>query len=127
VRQNDYRIEKEKIASFYESIEYYFSKERGKIEDKIDKMLINYPYRYSMCEPLIIRNIRTIGLHGMEIGVKGKPKGARILYRICEECRKNKYNLIKEQKCAFCDEMDDKTVVMFTAMPRGLEYQRLRF
>lgn len=111
------------LDTFVKSLESYPEWDRKKLLGKVKSMLSLSPYRYGQLEgPTEINGVKFIGLHKMKSGLSGRKGGAYILYRICDECKKNGYNLSGKTACEFCDDKKDKHVVLFISKPRGLDY-----
>jgi hypothetical protein len=88
-------------------------------------MLSFYPYRYPMLEGRIpIRGVRLAGLRYLKVGVSGLKGGAYVLYRICEECKKNAYASTSGIQCEFCDDAKGRHIVFFDVRPRSYDYGR---
>lgn len=73
---------------FKESLSEFDKKTQKKIMKKCVYFLTLNPYRYKMVVGSKFRGIRR-----MKIGIKNYKSGARILYMIGEECRKNGYGI----------------------------------
>ncbi len=111
------------LETFSESLQSFHRKDREKIKGKIEEMLCENPYRYPMLAGKIkIKGINVEGLRRMKVGVKGVKGGAYILYRICEECKQNKYELKSDVRCKFCDDTKVKHVVLFITRLRSFGY-----
>jgi len=111
------------LKSFQESLDSFPKRSQRKIKEKIEKMLTVDPYRYIMLKGIYTyKNVSFVGLRKMKTGVKGHRGGVYILYRICEECRKNGYYKKSGDKCEFCDDGMEKRVVLFIVRPRSMGY-----
>jgi len=111
------------LKSFQESLDSFPKISQKKINEKIEKMLTTNPYRYNMLKGIYIyKEVSFVGLRKMKTGVKGHRGGVYILYRICEECRKNRYYKKSGDKCKFCNDGIEKRVVLFVVRPRSMGY-----
>lgn len=113
------------LESFSESLKHYFSDPRTqeKIMKRINDMLPIRPYRYGMLSTSIkISGVNLSGLRHIKVGVEGIKTGAVVYYRICEECKKNKYDLISRIRCNFCKDQNGKHIALFLVRPRSSDY-----
>ncbi len=111
------------LDTFKQSLSMFGEKDQVRIKKKISDMLTFNPYRYIMLEGAVKVKVKFSGLRRMEIGTEGSNSGARVLYRVCEECKRNKYYLKSEEICAFCDDNMEKHVVVFDVQSRGDSYK----
>jgi hypothetical protein len=110
------------LEAFHENLQTFPLEARVKIEDKCINLLCNYPYRFPMLKGEIkVKGLKFTGLRHMKVGVQGVKGGAFILYRICEECKKNDYAVQSGVKCEFCNGKD-KHVVLFATHIRSYGY-----
>lgn len=114
------------IDNFIRNLKDFNKANQKKIVDKIKEWLSVKPDRWAMLEGKIyIRGKKIFGLRHIKIGVKGYRGGAYVLYRICHECKENKYWEKSDVRCEFCtDDSEDHTVVLFDVHPRGHDYKR---
>ena len=113
------------LDTFFESLQRYFPDKRrqGKIIKKIKQMLPVRPYRYKMFESDIeVSGVNLAGLRHMKVGMEGIKGGAVVYYRICEECKNNRYDKLSGVRCKFCDNEKGKHIVLFLVRPRGRGY-----
>ena len=111
------------LDSFTDSIGAFNKKDRKKLLKKVQEILSFNPYRYKMLvSPFTMNGVKFIGLHKMKSGLSGSKGGAYTLYRICEECKKNGYNIKGKVFCKFCDDDKGKHVVLFISRRRGIDY-----
>lgn len=111
------------LDTFRKSLSSFPQKSRKKINKKIEQFLTENPYRNIMLEGVFVyKGISFAGLRRMKIGVEGYRGGVYILYRICEECRENRYYIKSNKKCEFCDDGKEKRVVLFLVRPRSMGY-----
>lgn len=112
------------LESYSDSLTSFPKTNRQKIENKVADMLQMNPKRYSMLKGKIkIRGMSFAGLRHMKVGIEGSKGGAYILYRICEECKRNRYYEKSDAKCEFCDdEKEDNRIVLFLARLRSFGY-----
>jgi len=110
--------------NFARNLRDFRKREQERIVEKVRTMLSFTPKRYGMMQSKIsIRGVRLTGLRHMKVGIRGVKGGAYVLYRICHECRENKYFETSDQKCAFCDkDPDDNRVVLFDLHLRSFDY-----
>ena len=47
----------------------------------------------------------------------------RIIFIVCEECRKEQFETFTKKPCKFCAYVEDKTVVFFNARKRSASYR----
>lgn len=98
-------------------------KDKGRLLEKAQTMLSTYPYRYEMLKgPIEINGVYIVGLRKFKSGLSGQKGGAYVLYRICEECKKNGYNLNSDVSCEFCNGKKDTHVVLFISRQRSFGY-----
>ncbi len=88
---------------------------RKLIDDYIKNKLINDPYKNSKKLKGALKGIRS---HKME-----KLHNFRLIFVICEECRKIGYD--KKLRCPDCGEIDDKTVKLILYDYRDKIYDKL--
>lgn len=113
------------LETFEKNLRIFSSKDQERIKKKIVEMLGAYPYRYpSLNGSIPLRGLNFVGLRHMKVGVSGLKGGAYILYRICEECKKNGYFNRSGAKCAFCDDSKGKHVILFDIRPRSFDYAK---
>lgn len=113
------------IETFSDSLQQYFPDKRRqeKIMKRVGEMLPVRPYHYEMFYGDIrIKGVYLTGLRHMKVGVAGIKGGAVVYYRICEECKKNKYDQISELRCKFCDDDKRRHIVLYLVRPRGRDY-----
>jgi len=113
------------VENFAKNLGQFHPKDRERIKGKIVEMLTQNPYRYAMLVGAIeIAGLNLYGLHSMKMGVAGLKGGAYVLYRICEECKKNHYMTRSGASCQFCNDDKNRHVVLFDVNPRGADYGR---
>ncbi len=117
----------------YEIIELdAFSRDLRKLFDRGDQERIRnaveaelgvYPKRCELLEGRIeIRGVKIHGLRKLRVNVKGHRGGARVLFRLCEECLQSGYYAKSERRCEFCSPNKPDRVVLFAARPRSIAY-----
>ncbi len=113
------------LDGFGKRLQRFPPKDKEKIKDKIDEMLKADPYRFPMLRGQIpIAGLRIFGLRHMKVGVSGSKGGAYILYRICDECKKNQFHTKSDAPCAFCDGIKDNHIVLFDVGLRSDDYSK---
>ena len=113
------------VQNFERELKKFHTGDQNKILAKVREMLGEDPYRYEMLAgPIPVSGINLTGLHRMKVGVKGNKGGAYVLYRICEECKKNSYMTSSGRSCEFCDAEKLRHVVLFVVRPRPDDYGR---
>ncbi len=118
---NNYKIFQ--TETFIDSLKP-FKRDKDRIYAKIEQMLSDKPDRYErILQPITIKGVRFSGLRHMKIGIKGLKGGLVVLYRICHECLKNAYYKISQVQCSFCNEKEQKRVVLFTSYTRSHDYK----
>ena len=111
------------LNSFQKSLEAFNEKDSVRLLSKAHTMLSTNPYRYEMLKGMIeIKGVYITGLRKFKSGLSGQKGGAYVLYRICEECKKNGYNMNSDVSCEFCDGKKDKHIVLFISRPRSFGY-----
>ena len=110
------------LDTFCESLRSFPKNDRIKIKNKCKDVICNNPYHGKMLIGKIeIKGLKFAGLRHMKVGVKGVKGGAYILYRVCEECKKNGYAVKSGVRCKFCNGKN-KHVVLFVAHIRSYGY-----
>lgn len=113
------------LDTFGQRLTRFPQKDKEKIKRKIEEMLSAYPYRFPMLTgPINLDGLNIRGLRHMKTGVSGIKGGAYVLYRICEECKKNQYHAKSDAPCAFCANTKDNHIVLFDVGPRSDDYSR---
>lgn len=113
------------VRNFEVNLNQFKPHDKEKIKEKIREMLSSNPYRYEMLTGIVpLSGLNLRGLHRMKVGVSGLKGGAYILYRICEECKKNQYMSQSDSSCQFCDDGKGRHVVLFDVNPRSKDYGR---
>lgn len=111
------------LDTFDKSLKAFNKKTRGRILEKAESILSIYPYRYPMLKsPYTISGVKVVGLRRFKSGVAGIKGGAYVLYRICEECKENKYHSRSDISCDFCDDEKGEHIVVFIARARSMGY-----
>lgn len=111
------------LDSFQKSLKTFPPADTKKLIEKATTMLSQAPYRYNMLIGTIeINGIKFTGLRKFKSGSTARKGGVYILYRICEECKKNEYYKINKKICDFCEDEMDKHVVLFISRPRSFGY-----
>lgn len=115
-----------RVENFDRNLRDFRKRDQERILDKVYEMLSFNPKRYGMMKGKIsIRGVKLTGLRHMKIGIKGVKGGAYILYRICQECKENKYIESSDRKCNFCDEdPNDNRIILFDIHLRSFDYGR---
>lgn len=115
-----------RVDNFDRNLRDFRKRDQERILNKVCEMLSSNPKRYGMMKGKIsIRSVKLTGLRHMKIGIKGVKGGAYILYRICQECKENKYIESSDRKCNFCDEdPNDNRIVLFDIHLRSFDYGR---
>lgn len=92
------------LDNFGRRLKRFSEKDKESIKAKTEEMLTLDPYRYPMLKgQIVVSGQRIAGLRHMKVGVSGVKGGAYILYRVCEECKKNNYVSKSDGKCVFCE------------------------
>lgn len=111
--------------TFLESLQHYFPDKprQEKIIKRIQDMLSIRPYHYDMFfGNITVSGVNLAGLRHMKVGVEGVKGGAVVYYRICEECKKNGYDMLSDIRCGFCDEKKGKHINLYLVRPRSRGY-----
>jgi hypothetical protein len=112
-----------RLETFERNLKDFHRNDRTKIEAKIKEMLSLRPYEYQMLVgKIVIKGVKLAGLRHMKVGVSGIKGGAVVLYRICEECKKNEYFAKSDVQCQFCDDRKNRHIVLFDVHPRSYGY-----
>jgi len=111
------------VKTFEHNLKFY-QRDKDRIKTKIEEMLAQNPYRYEMLKgEITVAGVNLAGLRHMKTGVSGRRGGVYVLYRICEECKKNQYMIRGSGKaCEFCDDKKWRHVVLFNVRPRSAGY-----
>jgi hypothetical protein len=112
-----------RLQTFEDNLKDFHRNDRAKIEGKIKEMLSIRPYEYQMLvSKIVVKGVKLAGLRHMKVGVSGIKGGAVVLYRICEECKKNGYFAKSDVQCEFCDDDKNRHIVLFDVHPRSYGY-----
>jgi len=100
--------------------------ERGdqeRIRKAVEAELRTDPKRCELLEGRIeVRGVSIFGLRKLRVSVRGHRGGARVLFRLCEECLQFGYYLKSDKRCEFCLPRNPERVVLFAARPRSIAY-----
>ena len=120
---NSAEYEVKVLKTYEESIDRFSKKAQKRINKKIKEILVRYPYRYNMLKGVYsLRGVSLVGLRKFKTGLEGHRGGVYVLYRICKECRENRYYQKSGICCEFCDDDKEYRIVLFLARPRELGY-----
>jgi len=112
-----------RVKTFDDNLKDFHRNDRAKIETKIKEMLSQRPYEYQMLvSKVTLKGVKLAGLRHMKVGVSGIKGGAVVLYRICEECKKNGYLTKSDVQCEFCNDEKSRHIVLFDVRPRAYDY-----
>ena len=115
-------FEIKELDTFRENLRKYFARDEEKIRRVLFERLRMRPDHYQMLEGAItVAGLKFVGLRHIKIGVRGYRGGSVTLFRICEECLRERY-YEKTIRCQFCDENKPKRIVLFNIQPRKFGY-----
>lgn len=120
---NSTQYEIRALKSFQKSLARFPEKSQKRIKNKIEEILTKNPYRYGILTGIYkYKGLSFTGMRKMKTGLEGHKGGVYILYRVCKECRENRYYIKSGLKCEFCEDGIDKRIVLFIAAPRSSGY-----